>query len=193
MNIIEKQALLFAEKLYNDGMVNSMEKLNSNVTSKLYEFKRDRDKLDFLKTLRNQTVIQQAEHLETCKQTNCEFIEERNLGLFIIDQEIDSINEYFTNEEKSGNSFSPSEESEIQKRLNEILEQIEKLGFGQEIIFEEIESLKGNFNIGKRDWFQLLKGKLIDLTIENILSKELISDIFNHLTTGFNEFTKQIK
>jgi hypothetical protein len=59
-------------------------------------------------------------------------------------------------------------------------------------LFEEINSLKDNFNIGKRNWFQLLKGKLIDLTVEKVLEKTVVEEIYKTLSEGYSEFVKLI-
>ncbi len=68
-----------------------------------------------------------------------------------------------------------------------------KQGLGQEIIFDEIESLKNHFNLGKKTWFQLLKGKVIDLTLEKTLDETIVKDIYSNLSEGFTEIVKQLK
>ncbi len=176
MNIVEKEANNFIEDLYNNGEVNSLGKLKSQLTSKLFDFNRDRDKLDFLKILR--------------QETNTQFPEERDLGLFVIDQEIDGINKYYSFEPKPDDVFSTEEESKLHSKLNEIIDQLNKQGLGQEIIFEEIESLKNHFNLGKKTWFQLLKGKLIDLTIKEVLNKTIVAAIYDNLSDVYKECVK---
>jgi len=191
MNIVEKEAKQFVKKFYNG--VNNLENLKSSLNNKLYNFSRDKDKLDFLRILREESVTQKQEHLKKCTRNGCLFEEGRDIGLFVIDQEIDSINSYYVYQPKSEEEFSAKEESELQNRLNGIIEYLEKLGYGQEIIFEEIESLKNHFNIGKKNWFQLLKGKLFDLGIEKVIEKTLINTIYDTVTEGFKEITKAIE
>src|ERR1035437_6607828 len=130
MNIVEKEAKNFIEDFYNNGSVNSLEKLKSQLTSKLFDFNRDRDKLDFLKILRQETKTQKENHLKKCQQSGCDFPEERDLGLFVIDQEIDDIKKYYTFEPKPDDVFSSEEESKLHSKLNEIIDQMNKLGFG---------------------------------------------------------------
>lgn len=74
-----------------------------------------------------------------------------------------------------------------------ILEELEKQGFGQQIIFEEIEDLKNHFNLGKKNWFQLLKGKVIDLTLKKVLNKTIVQEIYNQLSEGFEQAVKMIE
>jgi hypothetical protein len=69
---------------------------------------------------------------------------------------------------------------------------VEKLGIGQEIIFNEIDELKEHFNLGKRNWFKLLKGKLMDLSLEKVIEITLINEIFKILSDGFKDVQKLI-
>lgn len=191
MNIVEKEAERFFERLYRNGKTNTLENLKNHISSKLYDFNRDRDKLDFLKIIRQKSVEDRDKHMKNCK--GCGYDEERNIGIFAIDQEIDDINRFYSYEPKIEEQFTTEEESELHLKLNDILEKLEKQGFGQQIIFEEIEDLKNHFNLGKKNWFQLLKGKVIDLTIKKILDKTIVQGIYNHLSEGFEQALKAIE
>jgi len=192
MNIVEKEAKKCSRSFYNSGKINNLENLKSELNRKLYNFTRDRDKLDFLKILRQESVREKEEHKKICTKNICPFEEDRETGIFAIDQEIDSINRFYRYEPLSEDKFTPEEESELQCKLNEIVERLEKLGFGQEIIFDEIESLKNHFDLGKKNWFQLLKGKLIDLTIEAVIEKTIVAEIFSFLSGGFTHVIKML-
>lgn len=185
MNIVEKEAKYFIKNLYADSGFNLLEDLKIKVSVKLSDFYRDRDKLDFLKTLKVATIEEKEKYLLKCKKKDCDFIVDRTLGLFVIDQEIEEINKYYKFEAKSEDAFTSEEESKIHAKLNEIIDQLNKQGLGQEIIFDEIESLKNHFNLGKKTWFQLLKGKLIDLTIEKVLEKTIVTGIYDSITAGY--------
>ena len=62
-----------------------------------------------------------------------------------------------------------------------------------QVIFEEIEDLKNHFNLGKKNWFQLLKGKVVDLTLKKILNKTIVQEIYNQLSEGFEQAVKMIE
>lgn len=191
MNIVEKEALKFNSNRGFYKSARTLESLKSNLTTKLYDFNRDRDKLDFLKILREKAVEEKIEHAKTCR--GCSFDETRNIAIFAIDQEIDQISRFYTYEPKSDDEFSVDEESKLHNKLNDILEKLEKQGFGQQIIFEEIEDLKNHFNLGKKNWFQLLKGKVVDLTLKKVLDKTIVQEIYNHLSDGFEQVVKMIE
>lgn len=194
MNIVEKEAKrFFRDEFFDRGKVNNLVNLKSELTTKLYDFNRDRDKLDFLKILRDSTVVALEEHKKVCKGGGCRFDEERNTGVFVIDQEIDEINKFYTNEAENRDKFSPKEESDLHSKLNHIVEELYKQGLGQEIIFNEIESLKNHFNLGKKSWFQLVKGKLFDLVLEKTLDEGIVKGLYANLSDGFNDVVKQLK
>lgn len=190
MNIVEKEAIKFNSNRGFYKGIDTLENLKSNLSSKLYEFNRDRDKLDFLKILRTKTVEDKIEHAKNC--SGCGYDESREVVLFVIDQEVDDINRFYSFEPKPEDEFSVTEESELHTKLNDIISKLEQQGFGQQIIFEEIEDLKNHFNLGKKNWFQLLKGKVVDLTIKKVLNKTIVSEIYNHLSEGFEQVTKMI-
>lgn len=177
MNVVEREAVNFFDRKLYTGL-NSLNSIKLRIEEKIYDFNRDRDKLDFLKILYDKTIEAKEKHSKNC---TCSFDESRNIGLFAIEQEIESINKYFIPETKPNDSFSVFEESNIHLRLNEMVENLEKLGFGQEIIFNEIDDLKNHFRIGKHNWFQLLKGKLFDIGlaygVEKLVLEEMYSDL----------------
>lgn len=81
--------------------------------------------------------------------------------------------------------------------IDEVTAELKKLGLGQEILFDELEELKKlSSTLNKKNWKQLVKGKLVDLTLSKIIdldtakfvfSKVLPNeDITNLLTTGTN-------
>jgi len=192
MNIVEKEVDSFYRfSFFNSGKHNNLENLKSQLNSKLNDFNRDRDKLDFLKILRVKTVEDKEEHMKTC--SGCDYGETRDIGIFVIDQEIDSINEYYSYKSKSEDEFSVEDESKLHNKLNKILDELEQQGFGQQIIFDEIEELKNHFNLGKRNWFQLLKGKVVDLTLKKVLDKTIVQEIYNTLSEGFEYVIKAIE
>lgn len=71
------------------------------------------------------------------------------------------------------------------KKLDGIIEHLTKLGYGQEIIFNEIDELRElQRKLSKKNWSQLLKGKLIDLTVGKLISAETASMIYEYLTNS---------
>jgi len=193
MTIPESQAQQFAESYYNSSKPNTMENLKDRLDSKLYLFRKDKDKLDFLKVLIQEIKLDIENHESDCRHSECKYREDKDSGIFLINQEIDTINEYFTFEPKNEDKFSTEEETSLHIKLNEIIDRLNKQGLGQEILFEEIESLKNHFNLGKKTWFQLLKGKMFDVTIEKGIELTIVAGIYEQLSEGFASASKWLK
>lgn len=190
MNIVEQEAENYFRRFYRSGKTNDIENLKDSLDSKLYQFNRDRDKLDFLKILRQKSVEEKDEHMKKC--SGCGFEKERLSGIFVIDQEIESINRFYDYQPTPEDSFTPEEETDIHNKLNDIIEKLNKQGFGQEVIFNEIEELKNHFNLGKKNWFQLFRGKLIDLSVEKVLDETVIKEIHHYVTENFDQVLKLV-
>ncbi len=192
MNIIEAQANLFLEELFPHDLINSMEDIKKRLDIKLLIFRNNRFKLDFLKTLI--VVIQDdiTNHQANCKTKDCEYDKEKRIGVFLIEQEIDYINETYIFIPKSDDEFTVEEETSLHGKLNEILDRLNNQGLGQEILFNEIESLKNHFNLGKKTWFQLAYGKVFSVTGDKMIEESVSKEIINQITDMFNHSVKLI-
>jgi hypothetical protein len=74
--------------------------------------------------------------------------------------------------------------SNLNSKIDKIIAKLNELGFGQEVIFNELEELRDLQNkLPKKTWGQLLKGKLLDLALAEIISKETATYIFENLTS----------
>ncbi|TYP99930.1 hypothetical protein C7447_101538 [Tenacibaculum adriaticum] len=89
------------------------------------------------------------------------------------------------NSKKEIDFFSNDEKKEIIKRLDNFFTKIEEIQLGQQIIYDdlsnEFEELKELLKIlNKKNWKEVLKGKLIDMGLGDLTSevKETIIDVF---------------
>lgn len=185
MNIVEKEAKRFVHDFFNGVYICNIDNLKSSLSSKLYNFNRDKDRLFFLSVLRKEVELEKLEHEKTCSTIDCDISAEKETGLFVIDQEIESINKYYEFETVSNDKFKIEEQVDLHNKLNQIEEQLKKLGYGQEVIFNELEELKENFNLGKKNWFQLVRSKFVDLTVSKVVEETLIKEIYSELRRGF--------
>ena len=79
-------------------------------------------------------------------------------------------------------SISDDKES-VDLKINALIEKLEKLGFGQEIIFNELEELKELYiHLNKKNWGELVKGKIIDLGLQQIINKDVMKMIYHSIT-----------
>lgn len=71
----------------------------------------------------------------------------------------------------------------IDKKIDELYIKLEKLGYGQQIIFEELEELKDLYlTLNKQNWAQLVKGKIIDLGLSQVISADVMKIIYESIT-----------
>lgn len=88
--------------------------------------------------------------------------------------------------------FSIDELKNINSKIDLILEAVEKLDTGHEVIFEEIESLRTDAQkLSKKDFKSMALGRLINLGIDGLLDQNSISEFLKNLIG--NDFNKYLK
>lgn len=81
--------------------------------------------------------------------------------------------------------------SEISAKIDHIIEKLESLGVGQQIIYDELEELKELYTtLSKKNWGEVLKGKLLNMGLEKVLTKDMIQSIYEDLTNHVLSFPK---
>jgi len=74
-------------------------------------------------------------------------------------------------------------QEEINERVDEIIKKLTELGYGQEIIFDEIEELKELYTtLNKKNWGQVVKGKIVDLALSKLVENDTLGYIYEKLT-----------
>ena len=195
-DIVKSEAINFFEHyLFSGQKRNTLEVLKDKIETKLYQFKRERDKIVFLKTLKPLIIESKVTHEKTCTTKDCDKSKEHEVSIYLVDHEIEEIQNSYTYQETYGkeNSFTPEEAVEMNSRLDKLEEMLVNLGLGQEIIFDEIGELKAHLNIGKRNWFQFAKVKLVDVSAEKVIEKSVINTAWNMLKEGFDSASKLIE
>lgn len=77
-------------------------------------------------------------------------------------------------------------QEELNSKIDEIIESLRKQDIGQEILFNELQDLKELYpKLNKKNWGQILKGKLLDLGIAQVINEEIASNIFKELTNQY--------
>lgn len=85
--------------------------------------------------------------------------------------------------EKDSDYFSVESQDKMSAKLDKLEEMLIKQGYGQEIIFNEIEELKKlTKKLNKKNWGEVIKGKFIGLALGEILTKESAVKAIEFLT-----------
>lgn len=90
---------------------------------------------------------------------------------------------WYISESQSHNEkdyFSKKEVDEFSDKLDKLRDEIR---LGQEVNYEEIQELKELLkNLKKKNWGELLKGKLYDMVLSNVISFDIFSSIIKFIT-----------
>lgn len=191
MDNIERFAKEFAFDFNNN--CHSIDRALDLIESKLTTIKNDRDKLAFLRFLRERILKDKAKHEngQECPDW-CESCKERKNGLFILNQEIEEIERYFEPEVDIEDILTSEEESKLFTKINEIMSRFDNLDLANEVIFNEIDDLKQHFNLGRKSWQDLAAGRMLRLANVGVLetdqAKEILKSFGEALIAPFNNF-----
>lgn len=186
LDIVESKAYEFIDN--NFGSSNSTDELISDLERQLYKFTREKDKLKYLTVVSQYIQEEAAKHAKECgNPTNCGESKTHREATFFVNQMLEEYgiginnNEVFTSEERIENN----------RKLDEILQEIQKLRMGQEIIYDdlikEIEELKNLYFIGKKNWYQNLAGKFLEIVASKVVSETISKKFINIAGTTFNK------
>lgn len=80
-------------------------------------------------------------------------------------------------------------DEELKELIKKVLSEIEKLGYGQQINFDEFDELREDIpHLSKKSFGQLLKSKLGDLVAAKAFDKAIASEIFKRFTDQIFSF-----
>jgi len=150
----------------------------------LHSIYRDELKLRFLTDLLNEVLTKKEEHLEGCNNLKgCHHNKRYRESEFFLQQEFDKLgadinaNSAFENfnSNNGAEKFSVNEIIDIKRSLDKLL-------LGQEVIYDdlkkEIEELKELVHsLSKKNWLELVKGKLVDMVLNEVISKETFNQL----------------
>nr|WP_315134282.1 hypothetical protein [uncultured Flavobacterium sp.] len=178
MNIIENIAKEFIIENFA-GSENKIYFLNE-LEKELARHRKETDKIMFLSAVKFFIQEEYNEHYENCKQReDCDLLKWHLKAILYVN----NILEDYSISSNKEDIFSNSEKEEYSKKLDKILEEIEVLKKGHEIIYdgisEEIEALKNQFYLGKKSWKQIIVGKAIEMAIGGVVSETISKDLIN--------------
>ncbi len=189
-DVIESKAFEFINRNLNSS--NSTDELISNLENQLYKFTREKDKLKYL-TVISQYVQEESEnHTKVCKNpATCVTSKTHRETTFFINQMLEEYGIGINNKEV----FTSEERYENNRKLDDLLQEIEKLRMGQEIIYDdlikEIEELKNLYFIGKKNWYQNLAGKSLEMVASGVVSETVSKKLISIAGITFNNLLQE--
>lgn len=195
MKIIHTQADKFYPSMIEASHFrNNVEASIDEVRGKLGYYYKDTHKLIFLNRLRDNSKVEYEKHLPICKVTKgeadrCSINEFYEALIFFLTEEMYSINETLPETE-----FSLEEREDLAKIELTVIDHLKHLQLGQEIIYEdlkeEIKDLKNFLFLNKKNWTQLLMGKLTDMVAGGVIEEGTSKQILDFATDQYNSLIK---
>lgn len=159
---------------------------NSEFRGKLERRLRLHDKAEdqfiFLKRLETKVDEEKAEHLQKCTFTGDKEKCPETLfysGLKYFTQQV--LNKVSKNN-LSSEYFTVQEKAQQTSKIDEVLAKLNELQLGQEIIYNDIEELKNLPNLKKKNFNEVVKGKIVDWGLKKVLDPQTLKWIFNKIT-----------
>lgn len=187
MNIIQQQTIDFFENEFQER--SEYEEFIQKVRSKLYDYRKDAHKLEFIEYLMGLLKKGYDKHLTKCHYPNdrskCVINKNYENCLFFIQNERDDIIEIL-----QPTDFNLNEKTEINESLQKIIDDLDKIKMGQELTYddfmEELSELKEYYFLNKKNWTQLLIGKLSEMVAAGIISETLCKGIVETVTKNYD-------
>ena len=186
MDIIIHLADKFSKLFIRDGSTpNELIEEAKIEVGKIYD---PLDKIKFLQFVIEKNRESQEEHFKDCKQReNCvRLINHKKIDYFLC-QELKMLGTH-----KFEDTFSNFEIKEYNEKIYKILSDIEVLKDGQKIIYEDLSEqlneLKDLYFLGKKKWYQIVVGKVIEMASSGIISQTISKEIIEQI----NEVSKYL-
>lgn len=172
MNIIQKQAAEFYRLNMRESLTKHPEFVDE-VKSELFNYRKTAHKVEFLQWIISKLKMDFDRHYEICEnKENCQINETYENSLFFLQNELEEIEASL-----SENDFTSLAKTEMNEKLDEIIDHLKLLSLGQEITFdglsEQLEEFKALYYLDKKTWKQLLLGKLEDFTVAGIVAEKI--------------------
>lgn len=197
-----------------DQVKSTRSELSQLIESQLNTIKRHSDKYLYLETLKASTEFsleankeyeeKDTKHLNYAKEqsndiTNPMIVayEESvsnhkatryyyNVLLFAINELIEDVYPKIEPSKGPKDTITMDEKFDIASKIDELVKDFKKTHAGQEVLFNELQEIKELVNLKKKNFSEVVAGKVFGLTVDKIIDQQAASKIYNTLTEGFS-------
>lgn len=150
-----------------------------DVKNILYEIDDQRDKIKYLNIVLEANQTKYNEHKLICQdKENCLTNFSHESISYFLGNELKKLGGVFDND-----VFTLTDKQDSDSTLNKILEEIQTLKDGQQIIYDQIiqdiEELKELYYLGKKKWHRQFIGTAIEMTTSGIVSETVSKSIID--------------
>lgn len=182
MHYINKRAERFVQN-YVSGQISDPEEVVNEAKTELYNIDSELDKITFLRVVLEDNAKELKDHHLHCNNgVNCQTDYDRESVSYFLTQELNKLGIITNNDQ-----FTIEEKEVVESRLDKVLSDLQSLKDGQQIIYEELNSLKELFILGKKTWVQLLLGKTREMVISGVISETVSKEIVSVIGKEFNK------
>lgn len=186
LNLIQKQSDDFIRKSKIITQYNYQDFIG-DVRIALYDYHKDIYKIQFVEQLILRFKQSYDDHLETCtynpKQDCPENIVYANV-LFFLQEELEELEENLDD-----TYFNQSYRNSLTSSMDEIISRFDKLETGQQItyddLFQELQELKSFYYLNKKNWIEMLTGKLSGMIASGVISETISREIAEVIKTNY--------
>jgi len=190
MNVIQKQVDEFLD-LQSTGHAKSF---IQNVRQELYEYRKQIHKIEFLQRVQYKIKLDLDEHNKVCpyKQAGepCSNEDNYEAILFFLQNEIDEVDELL-----EPTDFTIEDKKRTDEALQEIISNTQNLigisQFTYDDLIAEIQELKELYFLPKKNWVQLLTGKITEMVAGGIISETISKQLVGVINKTYPMFFKE--
>lgn len=178
MDYIKKRADKFASH-YIAHQVGEHEQVISEAQSELYNINSPLDKITFLRVILEANDQEYQKHLLVCtNKEKCQTNYEHESIHYFLAKELDDLGIQINEDQ-----FTREEQATADAKLDQVLQELEKVKMGQQIIYDdlssELQELKDFYILGKKKWHQLFLGKTAEMVIGGVISETVSKELIN--------------
>jgi hypothetical protein len=178
MSLVEEMAKEFVDYKYDS--CETPQDFIDLLRSELYRHSSDKNKIDFISKVKNEIRLKYDIHYNDCpNKESCSELKEFNRNIYFLDG---LLSEYGINLNNEDN-FTENEIRDYSNKLDRIIKDLDEIKKGQGVIYndlyDEIEELKNLYFLGKKNWKQLLAGKIIDMVAGGIIGETISKELIN--------------
>jgi hypothetical protein len=182
MNIIQKQTDEFI-RLYMHHYKNHRDFIDE-VKDFISAYNKTAHQIESIERINRHAKIEFDKHYPCPNPDNCQIDNFYENTMFFLQEEIEELESLL-----EPSDFSRDSKTTTNETLQKLIEEINKLKLGQQIIYddfsEEFEELKSFYYLNRKNWAQLLAGKITTIVAGGIVNETVSKDLIELIETYY--------
>jgi hypothetical protein len=176
MNIVIENAKRFVDEVFR-GSIPVHGTFEEEFESNIGWLRTDKDKIDYINYIIKELNTIFEIHQKGCRDEQCNKPYHYQMITYFLQHELADFGIVFNED-----SFTTEDKLKADDILQKIIDDLNEIKAGQEVIFNEINELKDLYFLGKKKWYQLLAGKSFDMVASGIVSETVCKKIIQEFS-----------